>query len=170
MDIHWYITKNRKDTTLPNSLIYSLSTRSEKQNSLTSVNATPKRKSVQQLLVALSTWCSDLFPIILECATAARAGVTIRQTRRLPRALGQRGCQKRTKKYDYVVQKMTNVHQAKNMMSVKWRLTFMNMINVNEIHLHAVYEKIEVWHYFHYFRYAARRVNIFPNYFNFTYR
>jgi len=42
----------------------------------------------------------------------------------------------------------------------------MNMMEVNETYVHAVYEKIEVWHYF---RFAARRANILPLNFNFTY-
>ena len=58
----------------------------------------------------------------------ARAGVTIRRTRRLPRALGHRGRQK----YNCVVQKVTNVHQTKGM----------NMMKVNETLDHVVYEKI----------------------------
>ena len=41
-----------------------------------------------------------------------------------------------------------------------------NMTKVNETHVHAFYEKIKVLHYF---RFAAKRVNIFPINFNFTY-
>ena len=63
---------------------------------------------------------------------------------------------KKDKKFNYVVQKVTNVHQEK----------IMDMIKVNETHVHAVYEKIEVRHYF---RFAARRVNIFPINLTFTY-
>ena len=73
---------------------------------------------------------------------------------RLPAALGQRGAIK-DQKYNYVVQKVTNVHQEK----------IMNMIIVNEAHAPDVYEKIEVLHNF---RFAAGRVNIFPINFNFT--
>jgi len=62
---------------------------------------------------------------------------------------------KKDQKYNYVVHKVTNVHQEKTM----------NMMKVNETHVHAVYEKIEVWQYF---RFAARRVNIFLINFNFT--
>ena len=69
----------------------------------------------------------------------------------LPRALGKRGRQK----YNYVVQKVTNVHQEK----------IINMMKVNETHVQAAFEKIEVRHYF---RFAARRVNIFPINLNFT--
>jgi len=42
----------------------------------------------------------------------------------------------------------------------------MNVMKVNETHVHAVYEKIKIRHYF---RFAAKRVNIFPIDFNFTY-
>jgi len=51
---------------------------------------------------------------------------------------------------------VTNVHQEK----------IMNMMKVIEIYVHAVYQKVEVRHYF---RFAARKVNIFPINFNFTY-
>jgi len=56
-------------------------------------------------------------------STQPRAGVTIKRTRRLPRALGQR-----TNKYDYVLQKVTNVHQEK----------IVGMMKVNETHVYAV--------------------------------
>ena len=52
-----------------------------------------------------------------------------------------RGRQK-GQKYNCLVQKVTNVHQEK----------IMNMMKVNETHVHAVYEKTEVRHYF---RFAA---------------
>jgi len=76
------------------------------------------------------------------------AGATIRRATRLPTALGQRGAIK-DQKYNYLVQKVTNVHQEK----------IMNMMIVNEAHAPEVYEKIEVLHNF---RFAAGRVNIFP--------
>ena len=56
-----------------------------------------------------------------------RAGATIRRTRRLPRALGQRVRQK-GQKYNYMVQKVTTVHQEKIMCVMK----------VNETHVHVV--------------------------------
>ena len=68
-----------------------------------------------------------------------------------------KGGEKKDQKYNYVVQKVTNVHLEKTM----------NMKNVNETHVHAVYEKTEIRHYF---RFAARRVNIFPINLNSTYR
>jgi len=40
------------------------------------------------------------------------------------------------------------------------------MMKVNEAHVHMVYEKIEVRHYF---MFATRRVSMFPIDFNFTY-
>ena len=66
-----------------------------------------------------------------------------------------RGRQK-GQKYNCLVQKVTNVHQEK----------IMNVIKVNEAHVHTVYEKREIRHYF---RLASRRVNIFPMNLNFTY-
>jgi len=57
-----------------------------------------------------------------------------------------KGGAKKDKKYNYVVQKVTNVHQEKIMI----------MMKVHETHVHAVYEKMEVRHYF---RFAAKRVN-----------
>jgi len=68
------------------------------------------------------------------------AGATIRRTKRLPRALGQ----KRRQKYNSVVQEVTNVQQNKGI----------NMMKVNETHDHAVFEKTKVLHYF---RFAAER-------------
>jgi len=65
------------------------------------------------------------------------AGATIRRTRRLPRALGQ--------KYNCVVQKVTNALQKE-------------MMKVNETHGHAVYEKIKGPHYF---RFAAEGLIFF---------
>jgi len=80
------------------------------------------------------------------------AGATIRRTRRLPRASGQ----KRRQKSSCVVQKVTNVHQRKGM----------NMMKVNETHDHAVYEKIKALHYF---RFAAEGLIFFLLNFNSTY-
>jgi len=45
-----------------------------------------------------------------------------------------------------VIQKVTNVHQEK----------IMDMMKVNKTHVHVVYEKIEVQHYF---KFVPRRVN-----------
>jgi len=47
-----------------------------------------------------------------------------------------------------VVQKVTNVHQKRGM----------NMMKVNETHIHVVYEKIKVLHYF---RFAAEGLIFF---------
>jgi len=58
------------------------------------------------------------------------AGATIRGTRRLPMAVSQRGRQK-GQKYNYVVEKVTNIHQEK----------VMNMMKMSETHVHAIYEK-----------------------------
>jgi len=62
----------------------------------------------------------------------------------------------KNKKYNYVLQRVTNVSQEK----------IMNMMKVNEAYVHAVFEEIEVRHYF---RFSARRVNNFPINFNVTY-
>jgi len=66
---------------------------------------------------------------------------TIRPNKRLPRALCQRGRQKRTKNTT-VVEKVTNVHQ----------------VNVNVTHVCEMYEKIEVPQYV---RFAAQRLILF---------
>ena len=55
-----------------------------------------------------------------------------------------------------MVQKVTKVHQEK----------IMNMMKVNETHVQVVHKKIEILYYF---RFAARRVNIFSINLNFTY-
>jgi len=60
----------------------------------------------------------------------ARAGATIRRTKRLPRALESR------------------LHQRKGI----------NMIKVNETHVHAFYKKVKV---IHYFRFAAEGLIFF---------
>ena len=52
------------------------------------------------------------------------------------------------KKYNCVVQKVTNIDRKKRM----------NMMKVNETHVHAVYEKIKVLHYF---SFAADRLIFF---------
>ena len=78
-----------------------------------------------------------------------------RRIRRLPRALGQRRRQKE-QKYNCVVQKVTKVHQEK----------IMNVMKMNETHVQVVHKKIEILYYF---RFAARRVNIFSINLNFTY-
>jgi len=81
-----------------------------------------------------------------------RAGATIRRISTAAyRVLGQRGRQK----YSCVVQKVTNVHQRKGM----------NIIEVNETHDHAVYEKINVLHYF---RFAVVRLIFLLLIFNFN--
>jgi len=49
-----------------------------------------------------------------------------------------KGGAEKDQKYDYVVQKVTNVHQEK----------IMNMMKVNEAHVHAADEKIEIQHFF----------------------
>jgi len=66
--------------------------------------------------------------------SASSAGATIGRTRRLPSAPGERGRQN----YNCVLQKVTNAHQNKGNKVMK----------VNETHDHAVYEKINVLHYF----------------------
>jgi len=59
----------------------------------------------------------------------AQCRATIRRTWQLPRALGQ-GRAKKDTKCNFVVQKVTNAHQEK----------IMNMMKVNETHVHAVDE------------------------------
>ena len=68
----------------------------------------------------------------------------IRRTSRLPRALRQW----RRQNYSCVVQKVTNVHKTRGM----------NMMKVNDTHIHVVYEKIKALHYF---RFAAEGLIFF---------
>jgi len=94
IDIHWCITKREKiqHCLLPNFLIYSLPTCSDRQDSLTSVQLNTNQE-ISAACCRLLTWCFDIF-IYTWMHNCSQGCATIRQTRRLPRALGQRGRKK----------------------------------------------------------------------------